>query len=53
MGKGVPPIGESIVALALSGDTYSIITQFHGKIFANPLQPTVVHRSGYVLWRVE
>lgn len=53
LGKGVPPLGESLVALALSGDSYAIITQVSGALPKTQMSPSVVYKSGYVHWVVK
>ncbi|MEW6067331.1 MAG: hypothetical protein AB1610_03425 [Nitrospirota bacterium] len=50
LGTGVPPLGESLVALPLSGDTYKVITQVSGGLPGTTLSPSLPATTGYVLW---
>lgn len=50
LGAGVPPLGESLVALPLSGDTYKVITQVSGSLPGTQMGSSVAPKSGYVLW---
>lgn len=52
LGTGVPPLGESLVALPLSGDSYKVITQVSGGLPGIEVAPSVSMRTGYILWRV-
>ena len=53
LGIGVPPLGESLVALPLSGDTYKVITQVSGGLPGTSMAPSLPAKSGYVLWIVK
>lgn len=53
LGTGVPPLGESLVALPLSGDTYKVITQVSGGLPGISMAPSLPAKSGYVLWIVK
>ena len=53
LGTGVPPLGESLVALPLSGDTYKVITQVSGGLPGTSMAPSLPAKSGYVLWIVK
>ncbi len=53
LGKGVPPLGESLVALALAEDAYAIITQVSGSLPKQQINPAIKHKKGYVLWNVK
>jgi len=53
LGTGVPPLGESLVALPLAGDTYKVITQVSGGLPGTSMAPSLPARSGYVLWIVK
>ncbi len=53
LGIGVPPLGESLVALPLSGDTYKVITQVSGGLRGTTMSPSLPAKSGYVLWLVK
>lgn len=53
LGTGVPPLGESLVALPLSGDTYKVITQVSGGLPGTTMSPSTPAKSGYVLWLVK
>ena len=53
LGIGVPPLGESLVALPLAGDTYKVITQVSGGLPGTSMAPSLPARSGYVLWIVK
>ena len=50
IGKGVPPIGESLVSLSLTGNVYKVITQVSSGLPGTTLQPSVPYKQGYVLW---
>lgn len=50
LGAGVPPLGESLVALPLAGDTYKVITQVSGALPGTALNPSAPYKQGYVLW---
>ena len=52
LGTGVPPLGESLVALPLAGDAYKVITQVSGGLPGTSSSSSLTLRSGYVLWRV-
>ncbi|MFZ3121767.1 MAG: hypothetical protein WA104_00115 [Thermodesulfovibrionales bacterium] len=53
LGIGVPPLGESLVALPLAGDTYKVITQVSGGLPGTTINPSLPAKSGYVLWIVK
>jgi len=54
LGTGVPPLGESLVALPLAGgDTYKVITQVSGGLSGMSMAPSLPAKSGYVLWIVK
>ena len=53
LGTGVPPLGESLVALPLAGDTYKVITQVSGGLPGTSMSPSVAAKGGYVLWIVK
>ena len=53
LGTGVPPLGESLVALPLAGDTFKVITQVSGGLPGTSMAPSLPARSGYVLWIVK
>ena len=53
LGIGVPPLGESLVALPLSGDTYKVITQVSGGLPGTSMSPSLPAKGGYVLWIVK
>lgn len=48
LGTGVPPLGESLIALPLSGDTYKVITQVSGGLPGTALNPSEPYRKGFV-----
>jgi hypothetical protein len=50
LGTGVPPLGESLVALPLTGDTYKVITQVSGGLPGTNVNPAEPATTGYVLW---
>ncbi len=51
LGTGVPPLGESLVALPLPGDAYKMVTQVSGGLTNSQVQSSQGAASGYVLWR--
>lgn len=53
LGTGVPPLGESLVALPLAGDTYKVITQVSGGLPGTSMAPSLPAKGGYVLWIVK
>ncbi|MFA4829935.1 MAG: PilC/PilY family type IV pilus protein [Thermodesulfovibrionales bacterium] len=53
LGIGVPPLGESLVALPLAGDTYKVITQVSGGLPGTSMSPSLPAKGGYVLWIVK
>ncbi|MBI5203609.1 MAG: hypothetical protein HZA11_01695 [Nitrospirae bacterium] len=53
LGTGVPPLGESLVALPLAGDTYKVITQVSGGLPGTSMSPSLPAKGGYVLWIVK
>ena len=53
LGIGVPPLGESLVALPLAGDTYKVITQVSGGLTGTSMVPSLPAKGGYVLWIVK
>lgn len=53
LGTGVPPLGESLVALPLSGETYRVITQVSGGLPGTTMSATLPAKSGYILWLVK
>jgi hypothetical protein len=53
LGIGVPPLGESLVALPLAGDTFKVITQVSGGLPGTSMAPSLPAKSGYVLWIVK
>ncbi|MBI4689028.1 MAG: hypothetical protein HY754_01955, partial [Nitrospirae bacterium] len=50
LGTGVPPMGESLVALPLSGDTYKVITQVSGGLPGTGISSSEAVQTGYILW---
>ncbi len=50
IGKGVPPLGESIIGLPLPGDSYKVITQVSGALPGTTLSPSEPAKRGYLLW---
>lgn len=50
IGKGVPPLGESIIALPLPGDSYKVITQVSGALPGTTLSPSAPFRKGFITW---
>lgn len=53
LGVGIPPMGESLVALPLAGDAYKVITQVSGGLSGTGFVPSLPARPGYVLWQVK
>ena len=51
LGTGVPPLGESLVALPLAGDAFKVITQVSGGLPGITMAPSLGATSGYVHWR--
>lgn len=50
IGTGVPPLGESIIALPLPGDAYKVITQVSGALPGTSMSPSAPAKKGYLLW---
>lgn len=53
LGTGIPPLGESLVALPLAGDTYKVITQVSGGVTSVGGVKAIPVKSGYLLWIVK